>query len=104
MGCEYGYPGGSKDQTPRQSHWGGAPNQVLVRPTSEAVRHFIRYGARPEGYSPMKKQGGLILGIGGDNSHGAVGTFYEGAVTAGYSSDAADARVQASIAAAGYGH
>ena len=61
-------------------------------------------GARPEGYSPMKKQGGLILGIGGDNSHGAVGTFYEGAVTAGYSSDAADARVQASIAAAGYGH
>ncbi|KAH8083466.1 alpha-L-arabinofuranosidase [Aureococcus anophagefferens] len=61
-------------------------------------------GARPRGYAPMKKQGGLILGIGGDNSHGAVGTFFEGAVTAGYSSDDIDARVQASIAAASYGH
>jgi hypothetical protein len=61
-------------------------------------------GARPEGYVPMKKQGGLILGIGGDNSHGAIGTFFEGAVTAGYSSDDIDARVQASIAAGGYGH
>ena len=26
--------------------------------------------------APMKKQGAIILGIGGDNSHGAVGTFY----------------------------
>ena len=26
--------------------------------------------------SPMKKQGSIILGIGGDNSHGGVGTFY----------------------------
>ena len=24
----------------------------------------------------MKKQGSIILGIGGDNSHGGVGTFY----------------------------
>ena len=26
--------------------------------------------------APMKKQGSIILGIGGDNSNGAVGTFY----------------------------
>ena len=26
----------------------------------------------------MKKQGAIILGIGGDNTDGAVGTFYEG--------------------------
>ena len=26
--------------------------------------------------APMKKQGAIILGIGGDNSDGAVGTFY----------------------------
>ena len=59
-------------------------------------------GARPDGYSPMKKQGGIILGIGGDNSHGAVGTFFEGAMTAAYTSDAADTAVHANVAAAGY--
>jgi len=48
----------------------------------------------------MKKQGALILGIGGDNSNGAIGTFYEGAVTTGYSSDAADAQVMDNIVAA----
>ena len=53
-------------------------------------------------YNPMRKQGGLILGIGGDDSHGAVGTWFEGAITAGYSSDAADDAVQASIVAAGF--
>jgi hypothetical protein len=57
-------------------------------------------GPRPPGYQPMKKQGALILGIGGDNSNGAIGTFYEGAVTTGYSSDAADAQVMDNIVAA----
>ena len=32
-------------------------------------------GPRPHGYAPMKKQGGLILGVGGDNSDGSTGTF-----------------------------
>jgi hypothetical protein len=54
-------------------------------------------------YAPMKKQGAIILGIGGDNSDGAVGTFYEGVMTQGYSTDATDAAVQANIVAAGYG-
>lgn len=43
-------------------------------------------------------------GIGGDNSERAVGSFYEGAVTAGYSSQAADDAVQAEIVDAGYVH
>lgn len=34
-------------------------------------------GARPPHYQPMKKQGSIILGIGGDNSDSAHGTFYE---------------------------
>jgi hypothetical protein len=54
-------------------------------------------------YSPMRKYGAIILGVGGDNSHGGVGTFYEGAITKGYSTDAADSALQANIAAAGYG-
>jgi hypothetical protein len=60
-------------------------------------------GARPTGYDPMKKQGAIILGIGGDNSNSAVGTFYEGYLTSGFPSDATDDAVQANIVAAGYG-
>lgn len=60
-------------------------------------------GPRPRGYQPMKKQGSIILGVGGDNSNEAIGTFYEGAITAGYSSDGTDAEVAANVASAGYG-
>jgi hypothetical protein len=63
-------------------------------------------GALPPGYSPMKKQGAIILGSGGDccngNTNQSQGTFYEGAIVAGYPSDATDNAVQADIAAAVY--
>ena len=69
--------------------------------------HTAFDGARPGGaatlYHPMKKPGGLVLGLGGDTSNGGVGTFYEGAITRGFSSDEADSAVQADIVAAGYG-
>jgi len=61
-------------------------------------------GKKPDGYDPMRKGGAIILGIGGDNSHAGVGTFYEGVMTYGYSSDATDEAVQANIVAAGYGN
>lgn len=63
-------------------------------------------GERPKmsGYNPMKKQGAIILGIGGDNSNGSQGTFYEGCMTSGYASNDTDEAVQANIIAAGYGH
>ena len=60
-------------------------------------------GDRPPGYATMKKQGAIILGIGGDASCGAIGTFYEGAMTASYTTDATDDAVHANILAAGYG-
>ena len=62
-------------------------------------------GARPNvsGYNPMHKQGAIILGIGGDNSDGVDGTFYEGVMTTGYASSSTEASVQANIVAAGYG-
>ena len=34
-------------------------------------------------YDPMRKQGAILLGNGGDNSNGSQGTFYEGVMTAG---------------------
>ena len=60
-------------------------------------------GTRPSGYSPQKKEGAIILGIGGDNSHTGEGTFFEGCITSGNPTDAIDDAVQANIVAAGYG-
>ena len=56
------------------------------------------------GYDPMRKQGAILLGNGGDNSNGSQGTFYEGAVTAAgtFPTDATDQLVQANVAAAKY--
>ena len=59
-------------------------------------------GVLPSGYSPMAKQGAIVLGTGGDNSNSDVGSFFEGVMTTGYPSDTADAAVQANIVAAGY--
>jgi hypothetical protein len=63
-------------------------------------------GSLPPGYNPMKKQGAIVLGSGGDccktNMNLAVGTFYEGAIVAGYPSDETDNAVQLNIVAAGY--
>lgn len=60
-------------------------------------------GPRPLGYEVMQKKGAIVLGIGGDNSDLGQGTFYEGALTASYTSEVTDALVQANIIAAGYG-
>ena len=55
-------------------------------------------GPRPsERYIPMRKQGGIGLGAAGDNSNGDKGNFFEGVMTAHYSSNAADAAVQANV-------
>ena len=55
-------------------------------------------GPRPSPrYNPMRKQGGIGLGSAGDNSNAALGNFFEGIMTAHYSSDAADAAVQANV-------
>ncbi|WSS24396.1 ricin-type beta-trefoil lectin domain protein [Streptomyces sp. NBC_01190] len=54
------------------------------------------------GYTPMHQEGSIVLGTGGDNSNASIGSFFEGVMTAGYSTDAADNAVQANIVAAGY--
>ncbi len=55
-------------------------------------------------YDPMRKQGAILLGNGGDNSNGSQGTFYEGAMTAAktFPTDATDQLVQANVTAARY--
>jgi len=55
-------------------------------------------------YDPMRKQGAILLGNGGDNSVGSQGTFYEGAMTAAgtFPSNATDQLVQTNIVSASY--
>ena len=45
----------------------------------------------------------LILGIGGDNSDGGVGTFFEGVIAAGTTTDDVDDALQRNVVAVGYG-
>jgi hypothetical protein len=84
----------------------GEPNHWAIRGGNAQSGNLSTFydGKRPNvtGYNPMKKEGAIILGIGGDNSHGAAGTFYEGVMTYGYPSDVTENAVQANIVAAGY--
>jgi hypothetical protein len=61
-------------------------------------------GALPNigGYVPMHQEGAIVLGTGGDNSKSSIGSFFEGVMTAGYPTDAADNAVQANIVSVGY--
>ncbi|WP_246192479.1 arabinofuranosidase catalytic domain-containing protein [Kitasatospora atroaurantiaca] len=61
-------------------------------------------GALPNlgGYTPMHREGAIVLGTGGDDSNGSDGSFFEGVMTAGYPTDAADNSVQANIVSVGY--
>jgi hypothetical protein len=88
---------------------GGGGNRWELRggnAQSGGLTTFYR-GIRPgsltnNAYFPMRKQGAILLGTGGDNGNGSAGTFYEGVMTAGYPPDAATDAVQANIVAARY--
>jgi non-reducing end alpha-L-arabinofuranosidase len=56
----------------------------------------------PGGYTPMHQEGSIVLGTGGDNSNASIGSFFEGVMTAGYPTDAADSAVQANVVSVGY--
>ena len=50
----------------------------------------------------MGHKGGIVLGVGGDNSNNSFGTFYEGAMVAGYPTNDIELAVMKNIQAAGY--
>jgi hypothetical protein len=64
-------------------------------------------GALPSSKRPMRKEGAVLLGAGGDccysNNNASEGTFYEGAIVAGYPSDATDEEVHGNVVEVGYG-
>jgi hypothetical protein len=56
-------------------------------------------------YKPMKKEGAIILGIGGDNSNQATGYFFEGVMAKGTPTSQSMDAVQANVISAHYaGH
>merc|ERR1711988_770636 len=61
-------------------------------------------GPRPTAakYQPMRKEGAVILGTGGDQSNSNRGNFYEGYMTRGATSDEIDEEIQANIVSVGY--
>jgi non-reducing end alpha-L-arabinofuranosidase len=116
---EYGlYPGGSTAWNPQQRAFNNPYVTAMLK--NNGTTRFALKGANaqsgnlttlwdgglPQGYNPMKKQGAIVLGSGGDccatNTNQSQGTFYEGAMVSGYPSDATDNAVQANIVAAGY--
>ena len=117
---EYGlFPGGSKSWNTKQKAFTDKYVTAMLKNdgrTKFAIKGAnaqagalteLWNGALPQGYSPMKKQGAIVLGSGGDccarNTNQSLGTFYEGAMVMGYPSDATDAAIQENIVAAGYG-
>src|SRR5690606_5874016 len=63
-------------------------------------------GPLPGSKKPMAKEGAVILGAGGDccysNDNASFGTFFEGAIVAGYPSGETDEAIHANIVEAGY--
>jgi hypothetical protein len=55
-------------------------------------------------YDPMRKQGAILMGNGGDNSNGSDGTVYEAAMTAAgtFPTQETEQKVQANVVAANY--
>ena len=84
---------------------GGGENRWDLRGGDATKPDVVTFyeGERPSSpdpnnvYFPMSKKGGLLLANGGDNGNGSAGTFYEGAITAGYPSFEAIKAVQANI-------
>ncbi|MFC4537100.1 arabinofuranosidase catalytic domain-containing protein [Sphaerisporangium dianthi] len=114
------FPGGSQSWNPNQRAFtskfvtavlknNGTTRFALKGSDAQSGSLYTLYdGSLPSGYNPMKKQGAIILGSGGDcckpdgGANLSAGTFYEGAMVAGYPSDATENAVQANIVAAGY--
>lgn len=58
-----------------------------------------------DGQSPKQwaNDGGILIGIGGDNSNNSWGTFFEGAIVAGLPTNETDLAVMKNVQAVGYG-
>lgn len=92
------------------SHWrtmGGDAQRGDLSIMFDGPRVQNEKATRPElisSYDPMRKQGAIDLGNGGDNGNWSQGTMYEGAMTAAgtFPTEETNRKIQANIVAAGY--
>lgn len=83
--------------------------EYAIKGADAAAGNLTTYYKGSVPWNPMKKQGALILGCGGDcckpsgGANASSGIFFEGAIVTGYPTDAAENAIQANIVAAGYG-
>ena len=85
--------------------------EFALRGSDATVSGLSTYykGPLPGGWTPMKKQGAITLGCGGDcckpdgGANLSAGTFYEGAIVSGYPADETEDAVHENIVNAGYG-
>ena len=78
-------------------------NKTINNSQDRLKTHDMRNHGHRTFRTRLAYTGGIILGIGGDNSPWGGGVFYEGMMCSGVSSDATDRAVMANIAAMGYG-
>ena len=110
--CQRGLRRTNSVPTCRSSHGASSPPWPRANPTTgrpwAATGGELKVmwdGRRVDNrYDPMRKQGAIVLGNGGDNSNSSQGTFYEGAMTARqhFPSTTTDQKVQANVVAAKY--
>ena len=86
--------GANDGQKKYQVYWGNAQLGGL------ATTGLLPLPAKS--YIPMRQEGAILLGIGGDNSNASIGSFFEGAMTTGVPSSATMNAVQANVVSVGY--
>ena len=82
-----------------------APNNYALRMGNAQQGNLTTAydGPTPTAMTSWQMEGGIILGIGGDNSNSSQGSFFEGAITAGRPSNQTDEAVFRNVQTAGYG-
>ena len=112
-GAAAGDPGGSNGSSPNTNSPSMHVNFAFGTVKTSSGKYEIRVADAStatnltttyNGTAPVTwdNQGGILLGIGGDNSNNSSGTFFEGAITAGLPADATDLNVLKNVQAVQY--
>jgi len=93
--------------TAMEKNDGKAKFSLKAADATAAMLNTYYQGASPPGKGVGAKQGSIVLGSGGDccysNNTLSAGTFYEGAIVAGYPTDETDNKIHANVVSAQYG-
>jgi non-reducing end alpha-L-arabinofuranosidase len=110
----WGAIGGNITSNPANPSMNGVPFAMGVLKTQDSPSKWSLKSANTatatmmttsyEGAMPksISNAGGIVLGVGGDNSNNSFGTFYEGAIVSGFPTNETDNAILANVKAVGY--